>query len=217
MLNLPDTRYISLPHYQYNSPHHPTLFMSHKAEGTEYVFSFFSVKSQIEGFLYCLSLSICNQKIRKTWRKRERGGGWGGEVGWSLIARSERNLCVWSRALCMLACQPGDFSFCVWKHACSFFFAHTVEGKCGCLAGTAGWKIGIYGFQTNPFCLYLLTSIPKRQLEGLELVSHATVDGGAVVVYFIILLGDEIIPPAMLHLVTMKCITDAFYKYNDWL
>lgn len=75
MLNL---RYISLPHVINTiPPNHPTLFMSHKAEGTEYVFSFFSVKSQIEGFLYCLSLSICNQKIRKTGRKRARKGGGG--------------------------------------------------------------------------------------------------------------------------------------------
>lgn len=109
-------------------PNHPTLFVSHKAEGTECIFSFFSVESQIEGFLCCLSASICNQKIRKTERKRERGG-WRGEaeVGWSIIARSERNLCVWSRALCMSACQPGDFSSCVWKHACSLLHTRLRE------------------------------------------------------------------------------------------
>lgn len=32
-------------------PNHPTVFMTHKAEETEYIFSFFSVKSQIGGFL----------------------------------------------------------------------------------------------------------------------------------------------------------------------
>lgn len=71
-------------------------------------------------------------------------------------------------------------------------------------------------FQTNPFCLYLLTSIPKRQSEGLAFVTHATVDGGAVLVYVIILLGAKIIQ-AMLHIVTMQRLADAFHKYHGRL
>lgn len=76
-------------------------------------------------------------------------------------------------------------------------------------------KLAFMAFKLIHLACILLTSIPKRQLEGLELVSHAPVDGGAVLVYFIIPLGDEIIHPPMLHLVTMKCITDTFYKYSD--
>lgn len=70
-------------------PNHPTLFMSHKAEGPEYIFSFFSVKSQIEGFSP-VSLNLQSEE------QEERGGRGReeGEVGRSIIARSERNLCV---------------------------------------------------------------------------------------------------------------------------
>lgn len=78
------------------------------------------------------------------------------------------------------------------------------------------WHLWLCAFQTNPFCLYLLTSIPKRQLEGLALVTHATVDGRAVLVYVIILLGAKIIQ-AMLHIVTMQRLADAFHKYHGRL
>lgn len=49
----------------------------------------------------------------------------------------------------------------------------------GVLADAVGWKIGIYGFVCFKVILYLLTSILKRQLEGLALVTHATVDSSS--------------------------------------
>lgn len=175
--------------------------MSHKAEGTEYIFRFFSVKSQIEGFLYCLSPSICNQKISKTERKRGRGG----EVGWSIIARSERNLCVWSMALCMSACQPGNFSSVCMK-TCVFFSVHSVEGKCGCLADNLeNWHLWLC---SNPFCLYLLTSIPKHQLEGLTVVTHAMFD-------VIVLVSHH--ATGGYNNAPWHSISDTLHKYNEQL
>lgn len=46
------------------------------------------------------------------------------------------------------------------------------------------WHLWLCAVQTNPFWLYLLTSIPKRQLEGLELAAHASIDGGVAPLYF---------------------------------
>lgn len=80
-------------------PNHPTLFMSHKAEGTEYIFRYFSVKSQSEGFLYCSSPPVCNQKIAL------------GPTGRAAVGR----------AFCVLVFQEGTFAFFVHKHACYFF------------------------------------------------------------------------------------------------
>lgn len=78
------------------------------------------------------------------------------------------------------------------------------------------WHLWLCAAQTNPFCLYLLTSIPKRQLEGLELVTHATVDGGVALLYSIIPSGSEIIRPAILRSPD-DGIWNRLYKYKNWL
>lgn len=64
--------------------------------------------------------------------------------------------------VCQLASQA--ISLPMFENTHSFFFAHSTEGTCGCLAPTFGWKIGTYGFvyQTNPFLLYLLMSVTKQ-------------------------------------------------------
>lgn len=145
MLNLP---YISMPCYQYNFPTilHCSWVIK---QGELNTFSAFShLRARLKGsYTACLSQAAIKRSLRPG---NERRGG-GGEVGWSIIARSERNLCVWSRALRMSACQPGNFSSCVWKHM--FFFPKIVEETCGCLAPTLGGRIDIYGFiyQTNQF------------------------------------------------------------------
>lgn len=161
----------------------------------------------------CLSLSA----IRRSGRPRVRGRE-GGEVGWTLIARSERNLCIWSRAFCVLACQRGDFFFRIWKHACP-----PTPTRCWWKVWVFGrhcwmenWHLWLCAAQTNPFCLYLLTSIPKRQLEGLELVTHTTVDGGVALLYSIIPSGSEIIHLAMMRLPD-DGIYNRLYKYKNWL
>lgn len=110
MLNLP---YISMPCYQYNFPTilHCSWVIK---QGELNTFSAFShLRARLKGsYTACLSQAAIKRSLRPG---NERRGG-GGEVGWSIIARSERNLCVWSRALRMSACQPGNFSSCVWKH-----------------------------------------------------------------------------------------------------
>lgn len=125
------------------------------------LFSFLSVESQIEGFSYCSSPLVCNQKITET--KRQRGL----EVGWSILARSERNLCVWSMALCMSACEPGNFVSCMHKHVYSFYFIF-----CSCHWGkkrlrfkdywSENYCLWLYAFQTKPL-LYLIITIYLQQ------------------------------------------------------
>lgn len=117
LLNLP---YISLARYQYNFQTilHCSWVIKRRELNT---FSAFSpLRARLKS-----SCAAClpHSAIRRSGRPGESGRE-EGEVGWSIIARSERNLCVWSGALCMSACQPGDFSSCVWKHACSFL--HTL-------------------------------------------------------------------------------------------
>lgn len=102
--------------------HHPTLFMSHKAE---YIFCLFSIRSQIEGFLYCLSLSICNQKIRKTNRKSVC-------VSCNCQIR-EKSLCV-----CEVGLSLARQFLCMKTHACPFSLHTLLRGKCGFLADTVG-------------------------------------------------------------------------------
>lgn len=116
------------------APQHPTSLMSHKAEGSEHILS--PVKSQIEGFLSCLSRSICNQTIRKTE---------GDETGRSIIARSERNLCVWSRTLCTVACQEAICLQVYENMHVLLCFALTFEGKFVKVWQTGRWRIFIYG------------------------------------------------------------------------
>lgn len=57
--------------------HHPTLFMTHKVEGTEYIFSFFSVESQTEGFLSRLSsLNLQSEDEKDREKVGEIGARW---------------------------------------------------------------------------------------------------------------------------------------------
>lgn len=90
----------------------------------------------------------------------------------------EKSLCVKYGSL-YVSLPARQFLFLCMK-TCMFFSAHTVEGKCGCLADSLeNWHLW---FCSNPFCLYLLTSIPKHQLEGLTVVTHAMFDGTVVLV-----------------------------------
>lgn len=165
---------ISARSYRYISP--TILYCSWVIKQSRDVNTFpslYSVESQIEGFLYCPLPRLPLSAIRRSGRLRARGRQEWERRGWG---RMNSNCQIREKSLDLKWC-----SLCASLPARQFLFPHmktcvrthptstlrwwkvwVFSGHCW----MENWHLWLCAVKANPFCLYLLTSIPKRQLAG---------------------------------------------------